>query len=189
MARKADTDADIATLESVDDSTAVAVYVDSVTDMSYEELLAASVKGDVNVRTADEFDPDDGFIFVDREHKAQLCGSQFFIVDAKFFPSDDYVLGVRVKVITSKGNRVKFVDFSTSGVMNQLTEAFPVDQRKANPNDPTMWEWPDRQVVAVPNGLVRSEYGPKKLEDGTIRPGGVTYYLDTSGGQLPAGTL
>lgn len=175
MARKADdTDADIALLEQGD---TVAIPTADPLAMSFAELFAN--QGDLNVRTADEFDADDGFLFVDKEAKQQLVGSQFIIVKAQYFESEDYGLGVTVYAVTNKDNRIKFVDFGT-GVRDQLKDAVNEDG-----------SWPEGQIILVPNGIVPSIYGPKmdKETGKQIRPGGTTWYLDTSGGRLPAGTL
>lgn len=179
MGRKAnDTDADISALEETVNGGTVAVLNDDLSQLSFANLMD-SVQSDatITVRTSDEFDPDDGFLFV--EDKNQLVGSQFVIVKARYFESEEYGLGVQVKVVTNKDNRVKFVDFGT-GIRDQLKDAVTEDG-----------EWPDRQVILVPNGLVASTYGPKKNKETgeVIRPGGTTFYLDTSGGRLPAGTL
>lgn len=107
--------------------------------------------------------------------KDQLVGSEFIITSHTERFSEQFGSTYSViRLITKATNsRVVITDGST-GIHFQLSDL------------------PDDAFVYCKNGLVRSDYPASEDYDPearTGRPAGTTYYLDTSGGRLPAGTL
>lgn len=143
--------------------------------MTFESLKNAANNGVIDVVSASALTDQDGFIYMDTDRKADLVGSPFFIVKVQAGFSKSYGDFVTVWIVTARGNKLKFVDFST-GVRRML-----------EPMLNEQGESPEGIAILCENGLSRSDYD---ADPETGRPGGTTYYLDTSGsGALPAGQL
>lgn len=145
-------------------------------DSSFEELALFAQKNAAQVLST-SFLEDDDYTYL--EDKSQLVDAEFIITKVSFGESDNFNSSyAKVWVITRKTNsRVKFIDFGL-GIREQVRQ---LDR----PGVTWILDDPKNGImVHCRNGLVRSEYPANDL-----RPAGVTYYLDTSGGQLPAGTL
>lgn len=144
-------------------------------DSSFEELAFFAAKNQAQVLSTAFLDDDD-YTFL--EDKTQLVNAEFIITKVQFGDSANFGEFAKVWVITKNTNsRVKFIDFST-GVKNQL---LTFDR----PDITWIQDDPKRGVlVHCRNGLVKSEYPAND-----VRPAGTTFYLDTTGGNLPAGTL
>lgn len=147
-------------------------------ELSFAYLDRLAKAREVDVISASALDDQDGFVFMPAERKADLVGSKFYIVRAacnysKTFASDF----VMVWLVTERGNKLKFIDFSVkSGIAAQLLPVILESTR----------ETPEGLVILVESGLEASNYD---ADPETGRPAGVTYYLSTGGESLPSGQL
>lgn len=149
-------------------------------ELTFESIQAFAQSGEIDVMSASALADQDGFIFMASERKHDLVGSKFYIVRAEGGFSKNYGEFVTLWIVTELGNKLKFVDFST-GVKRQIQDLL-VTTEDGNPYGSS----PAGIAVFCENGLSESTYD---ADPETGRPGGTTYYLDTSGGALPAGQL
>jgi hypothetical protein len=178
--RNTDTDTemygDTTGFETSTDTTGLAVpMIDVSTLKTFDEVAqAAREMVAAGAQVLDTADLADGFTLL--KDKNQLVGSEFFIVSRKIRYSDSFGGSSYsvIRIVTrATDSRVVITDGST-GIHAQLGDLG------------------ENVVVYCKNGLVRSDYPASEdydPESGTGRPAGTTYYLDTSGGRLPAGTL
>lgn len=143
--------------------------------LSFSDIQEMAKRGDIDVLDASALADQDGFLYMPSERKADLCGSPFYIVKATEGFSKSYGEFVTLWILTEKGNALKFVDFST-GVKDQVMVLIDHETHESRPGI----------AVFARDGLRASTYD---ADPETGRPGGTTYYLDTSGGNLPAGQL
>lgn len=143
--------------------------------LTFADIQKMAQNGDIDVLDASALADQDGFVFMPAERKSDLEGSAFYIVKAAMGFSKSYGEFATLWIITEKGNALKFVDFST-GVKDQIA---PLIDNTTNESRPGI-------AVFAANGLRGSTYD---ADPETGRPGGTTYYLDTSGGNLPVGKL
>lgn len=145
-------------------------------ELTFANLQKMAAAGDIDVLDSSALDDQDGFLFMSPDRKADLVGSPFFIVKAAEGQSKRFDSNfVTVWIVTERGNRLKFVDFG-AGVKQQVLPLIDNETHESRPGI----------AVFCQNGLSESKYD---ADPETGRPGGVTYYLDTSGGLLPAGRL
>lgn len=130
---------------------------------TFEEVARSLVES--GAALVDTADLADGYTLL--KDKDQLVGSEFIITGHHVKISEEFSAEYSIiRLITKATNsRVVITDGST-GIHQQLLDV------------------PEDTFVYCRNGLLRSDYPANDT-----RPAGTTYYLDTSGGRLPAGTL
>lgn len=154
------------------ESSELAVPIIDVSKLETFDAVAREL-AEKGANVLDTADLADGYTLL--KNKDQLVGSEFIITDHKIRESATYGSTYSViRLITKATNsRVVITDGST-GIHMQLMDL------------------PEGAYVYCRNGLNRSDYDATAdydPETGMGRPAGTTFYLDTSGGKLPVGTL
>jgi hypothetical protein len=155
------------------DSSEIAEKVIDVTRLAtYDEVARELVESGANLVNAGDLA--DGFSIL--KNKDQLVGSEFIIISWDFRMSPQFGTEFAIiRLVTKATNSKVIITDGGAGIYGELVKL------------------PDHiNAVYCPTGLRRSDYEASPdydPETGAGRPAGTTYWLDTSGGKLPAGTL
>jgi len=127
---------------------------------------AAALLNDSGVAVEDYSDYGTGFTVLKTEHKDQLTGAPFVILEWRFTDGDN---GEFVSaLIVTKDNRKLVLNDGSTGIKDQL-KAVTASRESSKHKNPT-------QGLVVPNGLTRSDYQYADPKTGELRPA-TTFYL------------
>jgi len=155
------------------ESSELAEKIIDVTHLAtYDEIARELVDSGASLVNA--ADVADGFTVL--KNKDQLVGSEMLIIgwDIRISPQYGTEFAI-IRIITKATNSKVIITDGGAGIYGELVKL------------------PEHvNAVYCPTGLRRSDYDATPdydPETGAGRPAGTTYWLDTSGGKLPAGTL